>query len=37
MATTSFIYHMLGLEHYRHLKTEFKNGAVSVGVKRVVT
>ena len=34
MATTSFIYHMLGLEHYRHLKTEFKNGAVYHHVKR---
>ena len=34
MATTSFIYHMLGLEHYRHLKTEYKNGAVYHHVKR---
>ncbi len=28
MATTSFIYHTLGLVGYDHLRTEYKNGAV---------
>ena len=28
MATTSFVYHTLGLRGYRHLKTCFKGGAV---------
>lgn len=27
MATTSFLYHMLGLRSHRHLRTEFKRGA----------
>jgi transposase len=34
MATTSFIYHTLGLAHYKHLKTEYRNGAVYHHVKR---
>jgi transposase len=34
MATTSFIYHTLGLAHYTHLKTEYRNGAVYLHVKR---
>lgn len=34
MATTSFIYHALGLVGYDHLKTEYKNGAVYHHVKR---
>jgi len=28
MATTSFLYHTLGLRGYRHLRTEYKGGAV---------
>ena len=34
MATTSFLYHTLGLQHYRHLRTEYKKGAVYHHVKR---
>ena len=34
MATTSFIYHALGLTGYNHLKTEYKNGAIYHHVKR---
>jgi len=34
MATTSFIYHALGLAHYDQLKTEYKNGAIYYHVKR---
>jgi transposase len=34
MATTSFLYHTLGLRGYRHLKTEFRDGAVFHHVAR---
>lgn len=34
MATTSFLYHALGLIHHRHLRTEFRGGAVYYHVVR---
>jgi transposase len=35
MATTSFVYHTLGLEGYRHLRTEYRGGAVYHHVEQV--
>jgi transposase len=34
MATTSFMYHTLGLRGYRHLRTEYRGGAVYYHVER---
>jgi len=35
MATTSFLYHSLGLKGYRHLKTEYKKGRIYHHVEMV--
>lgn len=36
MATTSFLYHTLGLRGYRHLRTEYEGGGVVHHVERVL-
>jgi len=35
MATTSFLYHALGLKGYKHLRTEYHDGAIFYHVERV--
>jgi hypothetical protein len=35
MATTSFLYHALGLQGYKHLSTEYHDGAIFHHVERV--
>ena len=34
MATTSYLYHTLGLKNYRHLRTEYRHGTVLHHVRR---
>ena len=34
MATTSYLYHAMGLEGYRHLRTEFRGGRVVFHIER---